>query len=723
MSIKNIAKWNINSKNFFNSAKENSIILDIVISLSCKSQTGKSFEELVNALNSEEINKKIKQINILDTTYLYRYFYSEFSECTDVSVPTKWYLENKEAIEKIKAKVVLKCWATEINSDDFRFYLEKIKQEFSGDANGNGMLLSFRDTVIREATINSYKHNQPFKNCVDFILEECAHICSCFKSGAIICYPMKLSPSVDDTIKRYSLNINHLSYRVHDFFHEGKDCDEKKMKILGFKEEVIEKSVTKFMKDEVTNMNFFVVNKEGNLIYSNFALNRLVNNELDLKKIDKEAWKTTSAVINSGQMFIGEEKGPENKVYLSMKAPLRVEGKIEGAIGISIDITDTKRIAVEKKKTEELEFLNKIQQIKIGFQTEFTRFISQMAHDIASPLVSLEVFTKTCKNLNADQQYMLTGITSSIRDIADDLLKKYKYNKREFSLSKEQHVLVAVALTEIIAQKRLQYKKSSDVDVKIYLSYDPTIKFSFINGDYSSFSRMISNLINNAVEASKGQKKVVNIKFRTDDSNAIIDISDSGEGMSSEMLEKIRSNMPLDSSKKEGCGLGLQQAMETVRIYNGKLEVTSEKGQGTTLRIIFPLSKPPKWVSTHISLHKDNIVMVFDKNISIHNIWTRLLNKYSGELKLKFFKDAYDAIDFFDALAENDKKNVVAFMDYDSGIGDAADGLDGLLQCGLMKRSVIATSTYHNKQLQNLIASSGAKILPKQFLSEVELVA
>ena len=115
--------------------------------------------------------------------------------------------------------------------------------------------------------------------------------------------------------------------------------------------------------------------------------------------------------------------------------------------------------------------------------------------------------------------------------------------------------------------------------------------------------------------------------------------------------------------------------------------------------------------------------MVFDKNISIHNIWTRLLNKYSGELKLKFFKDAYDAIDFFDALAENDKKNVVAFMDYDSGIGDAADGLDGLLQCGLMKRSVIATSTYHNKQLQNLIASSGAKILPKQFLNEVELVA
>ena len=719
MSIKNIAKWNINSKNFFNSAKENSIILDIVISLSCKSQTGRSFEELVNVLNSEEINKKIKQINILDTTYLYRYFYSDFSKCTDVSIPTKWYLENKEAIEKIKAKVVLKCWASEINSDDFRFYLEKIKQEFSGDANGNGMLLSFRDTVIREATINSYKHNQPFKNCVDFILEECAHICSCFKSGAIICYPMKLSPSVDDTIKRYSLNINHLSYRVHDFFHEGKDCDEKKTKILGFKEEVIEKAVTKFMKDEVTNMNFFVVNKEGNLIYSNFALNRLVNNELDLKKIDKEAWKTTSAVINSGQMFIGEEKGPENKVYLSMKAPLRVEGKIEGAIGISIDITDTKRIAVEKKKTEELEFLNKIQQIKIGFQTEFTQFISQMAHDIASPLVSLEVFTKTCKNLNADQQYMLTGITSSIRDIADDLLKKYKYNKRELDFPTKQNVLVSLALSEVINQKRLQYNTK---DVRISLSYDLSAKYSFINIDQSNFLRTISNLINNAVEACKEKHGIINVKLKVENNKAVIEISDNGKGMSEKMINQIMSDIPVESTKQNGCGLGLCQVMETARLYHGEINIISKREEGTKFTIAFPITEQPEWISKQINLYKHNIVMVLDNDTkTLPKEWKKILKDHIKHSNLHFFKESHAVNDFVDSLSRDEREKVFVLMSYNPMDSVSEDILNSVLQGGLMKQSVIMTSAYNDKQLQKFVAMAGGKMFPAQFLEDVKL--
>ena len=719
MSIKNIAKWSTQSKNFFNLAEENSVILDVVISLSCKSQTGKSFEELVNALNNEEINKKIKQINILDTTYLYRYFYSEYSKCTDVSIPTKWYLENKEAIEKIKAKVVLKCWASEINSDDFRFYLKKIKREFSGDANGNGMLLSFRDTVIREATINSYKHKQPFQNCVDFILEECAHICSCFKSGAIICYPMKFSPSVDDTIKRYSLNINHLSYRVHDFFHEGKDCDEKKTKILGFKEEVIEKAVTKFMKDEVTNMNFFVVNKEGNLIYSNFALNRLVNNELDLKKIDNEAWKTTSAVINSGQMFIGEEKGPENKVYLSMKAPLRVEGKIEGAIGISIDITDTKRIAVEKKKTEELEFLNKIQQIKIGFQTEFTQFISQMAHDIASPLVSLEVFTKTCKNLNADQQYMLTGITSSIRDIADDLLKKYKYNKRELDFPTKQNVLVSLALSEVINQKRLQYNTK---DVRISLSYDLSAKYSFINIDQSNFLRTISNLINNAVEACKEKHGIINVKLKVENNKAVIEISDNGKGMSEKMINQIMSDIPVESTKQNGCGLGLCQVMETARLYHGEINIISKREEGTKFTIAFPITEQPEWISKQINLYKHNIVMVLDNDTkTLPKEWKKILKDHIKHSNLHFFKESHAVNDFVDSLSRDEREKVFVLMSYNPMDSVSEDILNSVLQGGLMKQSVIMTSAYNDKQLQKFVAMAGGKMFPAQFLEDVKL--
>lgn len=350
------ARWNAETKRFFDEAQDNSLVLNAIISLSCKSQTGEAFEELVNAINDEKILRKIKKVTILDTTYLYRHFYTEFSKYTDVSIPTDWYLKNKKAIEKIKAEVELKCWATEIDSEDFRNCYKQIMRDFQGDENRNGIDLKFRDTVIAEAATNAYKHKKDKQQCVDFILEECAHLCSSFRSGGIIVYPMKLYSTGDYIIEKYSLGIKHISYRVSSNEESENEKEEKLQKNAasdtsekGLTEADIEAAVTNFMRNEATNINFFVVDKQGKLIHSNFSLDRLINKKLTAKEIDKDAWVSTDKVIRSGHMFVGEEKGSGGRTYLSMKTPLQVNGEIEGAIGISIDVTDTKRIAIEKK--------------------------------------------------------------------------------------------------------------------------------------------------------------------------------------------------------------------------------------------------------------------------------------------------------------------------------------------------------------------------------------
>ena len=45
-------------------------------------------------------------------------------------------------------------------------------------------------------------------------------------------------------------------------------------------------------------------------------------------------------------MFIGEERDSEGRTYFSMKTPLRVNGEIEGAIGISLEVSYSKRVAI-----------------------------------------------------------------------------------------------------------------------------------------------------------------------------------------------------------------------------------------------------------------------------------------------------------------------------------------------------------------------------------------
>jgi hypothetical protein len=70
MAINRLVRWSKESKEFFERAEDNSLVLDLVIFHSCASQTGEGFEELVNSINSADINKKIKKVIITDTSYL-----------------------------------------------------------------------------------------------------------------------------------------------------------------------------------------------------------------------------------------------------------------------------------------------------------------------------------------------------------------------------------------------------------------------------------------------------------------------------------------------------------------------------------------------------------------------------------------------------------------------------------------------------------------------------
>lgn len=342
-----------------------------------------------------------------------------------------------------------------------------------------------------------------------------------------------------------------------------------------------------------------------------------------------------------------------------------------------------------------------------------------MAHDITSPLVSLEVFAKTCKNLPSEQQYVLSGITSSIRNIADDLLQKYKYNKRELDFSKKQNVLVPLALSEVINQKKLQYNKT---DISISLSCDLSAKYSFINIDQSNFLRTISNLINNAAEACKEKHGIVNVKLKVENNKAVIEVSDNGKGMPEKMINQIMSDIPVESTKQNGCGLGLCQVMETARLYHGETNIISKGEKGTKFIIAFPLTDQPEWISKQINLHENNIVMVLDNDAKIlPKEWKKTLKGHIKPSNLHFFKDSQAVNDFVDSLSREDRENIFVLMSYNPMDSVSEDILNSILQCGLMKQSVIITNAYNDKRLQEFVAMASGKMVPAHFLEDVKI--
>jgi signal transduction histidine kinase len=415
------------------------------------------------------------------------------------------------------------------------------------------------------------------------------------------------------------------------------------------------------------------------------------------------------SVMETGISYRGEETLPNTneKSYLSHKIPLfDIQGKVIGLLGVSIDITD-------RKNFEQLEFKNKLQEIKILSQEEFRKFTSRMAHDIVSPLRSLENFINSCQYLKPNDLSMIRNISKSIGNIAEDLLQRYEEDQKLNDNSKMQDILVSLALQDIIRQREHQYGQA---DVTFEYSFTKNSQFAFMKIDLTSFNRMISNLINNAVESFEGKPGVVKTSLNLDNGFVKIEIADNGTGMPSDMVEKILNNISVRTTKLGGHGLGLDQVRDALLMYKGRLSIESKKNVGTKMKLTFFASDTPKWIADNITLPKGAIVVLLDDDESMHDRWNNILKKHLNYLTPKFFTKPNEAANFI-TFHHHEKDKIFLLSDYE--LRCDVNGLIVILETGMKERSFIVSSIHNDSQMQELVESSGIQILPKQFLNDI----
>lgn len=135
-------------------------------------------------------------------------------------------------------------------------------------------------------------------------------------------------------------------------------------------------------------------------------------------------------------------------------------------------------------------------------------------------------------------------------------------------------------------EKQIEY--GSQNDVKIYFS-NLVSGTALVKLQESEVARMLSNLINNSVDAMNGiDNPKIKIEIACIDSKITLSIVDNGKGMSPEILSKIGQRgitfgKKIDSS---GSGLGLFHAKTFLESNNGKLEITT-LFVGSCVKIMF----------------------------------------------------------------------------------------------------------------------------------------
>ena len=100
--------------------------------------------------------------------------------------------------------------------------------------------------------------------------------------------------------------------------------------------------------------------------------------------------------------------------------------------------------------------------------------------------------------------------------------------------------------------------------------------------------QVILNITKNAIEAMS-EKGIVTISLLRITNEVHLSISDTGSGITPKQMKKIFH--PFYTSKNSGTGLGLVICKRIIESFNGKIEIMSDKNEGTTVHIKLPLEQ------------------------------------------------------------------------------------------------------------------------------------
>ncbi|RFT62184.1 sensor histidine kinase, partial [Bacillus clarus] len=205
---------------------------------------------------------------------------------------------------------------------------------------------------------------------------------------------------------------------------------------------------------------------------------------------------------------------------------------------------------------------------------------ASIAHEIHNPLTTVHGFTQLLNDNESSKisqdKYLeimlieMQQIQATINNYLS-LTKPQNFIKEKLDIN---HILNQV--TDTISPLALSY----NVEIKHNIADS-----LYINADSEKLKLCLINIVQNGIEAMKnGGVLQINIQKIKDD--IVIDIIDSGIGMSSQQIKRIA--LPFYSTTEKGTGLGTMIAYSIIKELNGDIEIESKIGKGTRFSINIP---------------------------------------------------------------------------------------------------------------------------------------
>ncbi|MCB1959298.1 MAG: PEP-CTERM system histidine kinase PrsK [Rhodocyclaceae bacterium] len=207
----------------------------------------------------------------------------------------------------------------------------------------------------------------------------------------------------------------------------------------------------------------------------------------------------------------------------------------------------------------------------------FNRMSAFVVHDLKNLVAQLSLMLKNAERYKDDPEFQadmletVAHVEQKMRDLMQQLQKKT-------SIEPDRPVEVGDMLGRI-CRRREHIKPSVEVslnDAPIWVRANP-----------ERLERVVGHIVQNALDATDDDGMVTACLRRVDDARAVIQVRDTGSGMSADFI-RDQLFKPFQTTKSSGMGIGVFEARQYLRELGGDIVVESTPGEGTTMDLLLP---------------------------------------------------------------------------------------------------------------------------------------
>ncbi|MGC1274815.1 MAG: ATP-binding protein [Planctomycetaceae bacterium] len=221
-------------------------------------------------------------------------------------------------------------------------------------------------------------------------------------------------------------------------------------------------------------------------------------------------------------------------------------------------------------------------------------FVGNVSHELKTPLAAIQAYTETLLDGGIDDRAnnvkflkRIDEQTERLHHLILDLLRlaRIEAGTDVFEITR----LTAGKIIEPCVEEHLAIARSKGV---VLQTFPPAVPVR-LRADPDGLRTILDNLLDNAINYTPAGGRVM-VRWDRQGDTAVIEIADTGIGIPEEHLPRIFERFHrVDQARSRehgGTGLGLAIVKHLVQVFDGRVEVESEVGRGSTFRVLLPLA-------------------------------------------------------------------------------------------------------------------------------------